>query len=160
MYNRHQQCPLELRQTKTTATLRWKRNVHVSFLLNISRVLGSHGEWNTEVFLHRVGVQLEGWEASEETKLLAGCRPYSECSSYNQTHCISLLFNLVSTYSSVSSESCCVSSVQPFKKSPLYCTLILWNEAKRLDLFGNTLPDSTLEASKHTVWGPCLLPLS
>lgn len=66
-------------------------NMHISFLLNISSVLGSHDESNMEVFSHRVGVQLEGWEASEETKLLAGCRPYSECSSYNQTRCISLI---------------------------------------------------------------------
>lgn len=117
-------------------------SAYVSFLLNISSVLGSHDECNMEVFLHRVGVQLEGWEASEETKLLAGCRPYSECSSYNQTHCISLRFNLVSAHSSVSSDACCVSSVRPFKKSPLYCTWIQCNETKQLHLFGNILANS------------------
>lgn len=72
-----------LSQTVTPAS--WPTRVFVSLLLNLSSVLGSHDERNTEVLFHRVGVQLEGWEASEETQLLAGCRPYSEGSSYNRT---------------------------------------------------------------------------
>lgn len=129
---------LSVSQTAQTAASSWQGNVYASFLQNVSSALGSHGECNTEVFSHRVGVQLEGWEASEETKLLAGCRPCIECSSYNQTRCNSPLFNLVS----VSPDSCCSSSARPFKKWSPWRAFISYEETKHPDLFGNISPDS------------------
>lgn len=68
---------------------------------------------------------------SEETKLLAGCRPRSEGSSYNQTRCISPRFNLAGARRSVSSVALRVSSVRP----PLYCALMRHNWA-----FGSRVP--------------------
>lgn len=113
---------------QTTTASSWHTNMHISF------PPCSHDESNVEVFSQRVGVQLEDWGASEETKLLAGCRPRSEGSSYNQTRCISLLFNLPDACSSVSSVSLCVSSFCPsFRPSALYCALMRHNWTQPLD---------------------------
>lgn len=83
--------PLELserRQQPQVGRGLFTLDVCETFPVCSAAVVSATRRW---VFLHSVGVQLEGWEASEETKLLAGCRPYSECSSYNQTSRCSLV---------------------------------------------------------------------
>lgn len=122
--------PLDVARTSTAAAGAlvggWKFPLSLRNISGRSAVFAGHAESNMEVFLHRVGVQLEGWEASEETELLDGCRPYSKGTSHNQTHRISLLFNSGGAHSSVSSKSRCVSSVRPFKKNRL-CAHVVWH---------------------------------
>lgn len=118
-----QYVPLEVTQTTTTAATSWQMNVYVGFLLNSSGhsgVLGSHDECERGGVFTSCGRptrRLRGLRGDEAPCWLPSIK-YSKCSSHNQTHCISLLFNLVSAHSSVSSDSCWVSLLRSFNRTP------------------------------------------